>query len=278
MNVVIPFHNGDANLAIDLVKWIKQLGGIGDGCMILCVDAAVSKEDLESLKSLPIISTATFICGTSQPVKGWPQGSNALLSRTLDYVSKNPRLAGPWLWLEPDAIPLKVGWLDEIRKEYAACGKRYMGNVYVCNNPRLPNRLMSGIGVYPADAKKELEHFTKTHMAWDVEAARFLVENCAHTKLIYHFWGIQGMPPTFAATRTDSSPPNTFTLQSIHKDAVIFHRNKDGTLLKLLSDLMTARIDPTFIPFEPAVALPESSSSQADIIAKIRQSAKDEEW
>jgi len=290
MNVVIPFHNGDAHLAVDLVKWIGQLGGIGDGWLLLCMDQSIEKSVHDAMW-VEAVKVGRFATYGIDPVNGWPKGSNVMFARTLEFCKNDPErlpegsdqvqqkemrkgidsaLKNPWLWLEPDAIPLKRGWLDAIRKEYAACGQRYMGNVYVCDNPRLPNRLMSGIGVYPADAKEELEHFTTTQYAWDVEAARFLVENCAHTKLIHHFWGIMGMPPTFAAARTPESPPNTFTLESIHKDAVIFHRNKDGTLLELLKQLNSMTVP------MPEVETLAPIKSDAELIAKIRSSV--EEW
>lgn len=270
MNVVIPFHNGDAHLAIDLVKWIGQLGGIGKGSLFCITDSAIQDDHLVSIRQalVGINPEADWIVATNNPpVFGWPQGSNSLFAMALG--GQHGKLIGPWLWLEPDAIPLKAGWLDAIRKEYTACGKRYMGNVYVCDNPNLPNRLMSGIGVYPADAKDELLHFTQTQYAWDVEAARFLVENCHHTKLIHHFWGIEGLPPTFAASRNDSSPPNTFTLESIHKDAVIFHRNKDGTLMGLLKQVM-----PMTVPMPEIETLPPIKND-AELIAKIRDSVTD---
>lgn len=267
MNVVIPFHNGDARLAIDLVKWIGQLGLVRPGSIVLLYDSGTSEANI----SMVFESCREFDMSykTERSVSGWPAGSNVLFGLALESCSD---LKGPWLWLEPDAIPLKAGWLDAIRKEYAACGKRYMGNVYVCNNPRLPNRLMSGIGVYPADAKNDLLHFTKTRIAWDVEAARFLVENCHHTKLIHHFWGIAGLPPTFAPTRTDSSPPNTFTLESIHKDAVIFHRNKDGTLMNLLKEIQTIRTGAQFVKEMEATT---PIKNDAELIAKIRDSVTD---
>jgi len=289
MNVVIPFHNGDANLAIDLVKWIGQLGGIGDGSLFLICDSGTKPEHIESVKeaSFPLKG----IVNSNWPaVSGWPQGSNSLFRMALSVVEGSARKS--WLWLEPDAIPLKRGWMDAIRKEYESLPTRvgmvrgtwetdtsakssphpsgdhprYMGNVYVCNNPRLPNRLMSGIGVYPADALKEMIYFTKTSQAWDVEAARFLVSQCHNTKLIHHFWGIMGMAPTFAEKRTDTSPPNTFTLDSIHKDAVIFHRNKDGTLLNLLKSKLETVIE---VPkFDPVPVGP----THAQIIDQIRKS------
>lgn len=272
MNVVIPFHNGDAHLAVDLVKWIGQLGGIGGGILVVVVDSATLDEHIDAIHKECKLWGNNFIrYSTGLSYSGWPVGSNKLFDVAL---GSGLDLKSPWLWLEPDAIPLKVGWLDAIRKEYAACGKRYMGNVYVCDNPNLPNRLMSGIGVYPADAKEELIHFTTTQYAWDVEAARFLVENCHPTKLIQHFWGIMGMPPTFAPVRTDTSAPNTFTLDSIHKDAVIFHRNKDGTLLGMLKSAQSCA-GSLLVQSEINNA---PIKSDAELIAQIRQSAKDEEW
>jgi hypothetical protein len=71
--------------------------------------------------------------------------------------------------------------------------------------------------------------------AFDMATAPVTVPLSAHTKLLQHFWGpTRDNPPTFAEVKTAESPINTFTLANLNPEAVVFHRNKDGTLLKLL--------------------------------------------
>jgi hypothetical protein len=63
-----------------------------------------------------------------------------------------------------------------------------------------------------------------------------MLANGKNTNLIQHFWGKPNLAPTFVHERTERSPENTFTLANLRKEAVLFHRNKDGTLIRLLQD------------------------------------------
>jgi hypothetical protein len=50
------------------------------------------------------------------PVKGWPTGANSLFFTAAEHVKANK--LGTWLFMEPDAIPLRSGWLDTLEMEW----------------------------------------------------------------------------------------------------------------------------------------------------------------
>jgi len=232
MIVVIPTHQGDFSRAISLLRWIRDLGGCETFNCLIVADAGLQWNSAISLleEAQKVFRSAELITSDIS-VQGWPQGPNSLWACAADHCR---RINVPFLWLEPDAIPLKAGWLTAINEAYAKCGKGFMGRMYACDNPGLPKKLMSGIGVYPANSVDIIGEFAVGKLAWDVGAASVILPLAANTPLIQHFWGTVNMAPTFAEKKTASSSINTFTLANIQPEAVIFHRNNDGTLVRIL--------------------------------------------
>lgn len=224
MIVAIPFCDADYPLALDLVKWIKSLGGCPNHDCVLVSDFSAQWSNCVELLTL---SNQTFrsakIISTDESVVGWPQGANALWMTMAKYAKE---VGSSWLFLEPDAIPLKPGWLDELDAAYQKSGARYFGHIYSCDTPGLPPRLMSGVAVYPAVAYRKIGE-----KAFDVELAPITCQE-THTNLIHHIWGYRNDPPSFKEHGVPGS--HVYCLCQIHPEAVIFHRNKDGTLMRML--------------------------------------------
>ncbi len=234
MIVAIPFCKADAAAALTLLEWITQLGGGAGHDCLLVADAAVDWPMAVELmnaaqKSFHRVDT---VC-TESPVPGWPAGPNALFLEAARFAKSVDK---PFLWLEPDAIPIKAGWLERLAGDYKVRGTPYMGHIYKPEDMRFPPFVMSGIAIYPADTLIAMEPLMGAFpdMAWDIAGTPVMVGNGQHTPLIQHRWGKKGLAPTFAPARTTDSPVNTLTLEDIHKETAIFHRNKDGTLLNLL--------------------------------------------
>jgi len=233
MLTVIPFYSGDVAQARELLKWIKDLGGCPEHSLLLVADAAIQWSiGLEMIALGNKAFRHTGLITTKESVAGWPQGSN-MLWRTTAAHCKAHRTS--FLWLEPDAIPLKPGWLDQIQKAYDASKKQFLGRVYAALHEGVPPKSMSGIAVYPENVIDLVESKINWNNPWDMEISDIVVPLAESTKLIQHFWGpAQNQAPTFASVRTKDSPVNTFTLDNIDAQAVVFHRNKNGTLINLL--------------------------------------------
>ena len=247
MTVVIPFFQADAQQAHALIEFIGQLGGCNEHNALLVADAAVDwavcVEMLEAANR--VFRVASLVC-TDAPVTGWPAGANALWLA----AAKHCRTTGTdFLWLEADAIPLKRGWLvsiDKMRK-----GSRYFGHIYIYREQA--TKIMSGIAVYPSDAIDLLGLFIEANpgKAFDVSIADAVTPHATHTKLIHHFYGEKDLAPTFVEAKTTETPRNAFTLEQLPEEAVIFHRNKDGTLLNLLRQKLNLAVADTFVVVLP---------------------------
>jgi hypothetical protein len=235
MQVVIPFHSGDAQDALDLLTWMGQLGETPTHKAILAVDAGVEwGHAVELLNAANKVFRYVSILSTDSPVTGWPQGANSLFWKTAEYCKT---INEPFLWLEPDCVPLTRDWLSRIHSTYGTQPKDgYLGHIYECNQPGLPHRLLSGIAVYPPSAFDLISPRigNQPHLAWDVSAAEVILPHATDSTLFHHFWGEKGLAPTFRQARTPECPVSVRTLDHIRKGAVLFHRNKDGSLRRLL--------------------------------------------
>jgi len=189
MICVIPFHSGDVSLALDLLRWIEDLGGCRNHDALLVVDRStqwsLAVDAMTSAnKSFRTVNIAVPDVAFDF---GWPQGPNAMFKFAARYVEDN--LSDHWLWLEPDAAPLKSGWLDTLDAAYKTCGRRFMGCVYRSNNPEIPLPCLSGVAVYPNDCAREATEATKGTGAFDVVLSQMLDGAVAHTDLIRWIWG-----------------------------------------------------------------------------------------
>ena len=230
MTCVLPVFAGDVFLLFNLLTWIKQLGGCRGHDALIVADAATpfnhcltaAKLAADSFDSVQIITN-----GTSVP--GWVPGSNSLFFAACEYCRNNP--APHWLWLEPDCVPLKPGWLDALNQAYLDSRKPFMAAHYPCSQAGLPSTMITGIGVYPGSTAA---FYAIGPQAFDIQLSRTLrLADVEDTKLIQHFWGLPGLPPTFRADPA-YAPLHAFTLDKLDPRAVLFHRQKDGTLLDLL--------------------------------------------
>lgn len=232
MIVVLPFFSGDAPLALSLLEWIKQLGKHPQHSCLLVVDADTDwGTALDALNlANEIFRTATLITN-DKPVTGWIPGSNSLFAAAAKHMEG---IGEPWLWLEPDAAPLRSGWLDSIVAAYGACGKPFMGSLVHHSLTNRPNPYLEGCGVYPSDTWSRIKDKFIMEESWTLWCADEVVPHAVNSPLFQHFWGVQDLPATFVDVKTPSSPINAFTLRDVSSEAVLYHRCKDGSIIRLL--------------------------------------------
>lgn len=228
MILAIGFHSGDVLATQRLLRWIADLGGcFGHEC-ILIADAATPWPDALLCQQLAAPSFQTVSLFTNpEPVQGWIPGSNSLFSTAAHYCQGRH-----WLWLEPDAVPLRFGWMDQLEKEYRECGKLFMGAFVYHSLPGWPNPYMEGVAVYPPNALQVMADFLRHDVSWTQSCAPVTVPHGVNTALIQHIWGEAGNPPVFAEIGVPGTA--TFGLGSLRKEAVIFHRTKGDSLIDLL--------------------------------------------
>lgn len=230
MTCLFPFYSGDVKAMVRLLRWIKQLEGCKGHTCTLIADAATSWDDCLEIRELAEQSfDRVDLLGTDDSVDGWPDGPNNLFINAAECVEDDET----WLWMEPDAVPLRPKWLDMIAAEYESCGKPYLGAVM---DDGKGFKQLAGVAVYPAQAIKDMGPLVKSGEAFDMTTASVTVPQAAQSKRIQHFWGQHQLSPTFVKEK--GSILNSFTLDDLNDGAVLFHRNKDGTLIRLLWEKM----------------------------------------
>lgn len=248
MLVVIPTHAGDIHQAIALLEWILKLGqNKSHDCLIVADAGTPFDKTMRAREIAGGIFREVRLTTNDQETKGWPAGPYSLFRTATHFVANYwPQ---PFLILEPDAIPLQRGWLDQIAS--IPNEQKFIGHIYDGEGRYAGRKFMSGIAVYPADTETRLPK--RSHpVHWDVDGAEVMVTQGIHTSLIRHLFGEMNNPPTFARARVPGT--NVFDLDWLG-DAAIFHRNKDGSLIRLLRrKLFNERTKPNIVVVFPVCA------------------------
>lgn len=245
--VVLPYHTGDIEIATRLVEWIGELGSCKPHSLLLCADSKIPQDQMRALmeKARPFFAhVATMICTVAEVSKDAKDNAywapNQMFLAAANQVKTNYRF--DFLWLEPDAIPIYPGWLDDIAEEYDECPKRFMGSiVHQDGQPNMPKDYLNGVAVYPNDAIdifNGIESVKNGGQAWDIGSAAQIVPKSLDTPMFHHLWGTKELPPVFVESKKSDSPKNHITPDYIRKDAAIWHRSKDGTLIDILRKKM----------------------------------------
>lgn len=257
ITVVIPYCERDMAQAKDLLLWIQELSGVKklpNPCLlvadnkILPTDAAevlrVAKAAFKSVKQVRLPYNIKLRQNGSS---GWPLGANWMFYCTCIYIAMTE--TEPWLWLEPDCLPLKPGWLEKIEAEYAIAQKPFLGPVIETQNKSFRPQYLNGTSVYPANALRYFHDPLKDFLngggnAFDVAGSSQTVPNAHFSALIQHgytddkginHWGTHPNEPlVFKTGRADGDGENVVTTAVIHRETVLFHPCKNGSLIELL--------------------------------------------
>lgn len=233
MIVTLAFHSGDADQAMRLLAWMQQLGGCPNYQCVLVVDAGVPWGDaLDAVSLAGKVFKSAQVITNDEPTEGWIPGSNSLFKAAAMHAQK---LGEPWLFIEPDAVPTKADWLRLIDVQYQEAGCVFMGAVIHHQSVGLPNPYLEGCAVYPANAWEIMEPSFRPEVSWTLACRDAVIKSAFNSPLFQHFWGPKPeLAPTFSEVRTPDSPENTLLLSHIKAETALYHRNKDGTLIRLL--------------------------------------------
>jgi hypothetical protein len=243
--LTLPYCNKDAALLKKCVHWMSELQpeGYNHSCLLVA-DNEVPQEQKQELHELckPLFSlTETMIVHVPGEMQGWPLGPNYMFASAARQIAEAWCL--PWLWFEPDATPLRPGWLDTIGNNYAIRGKRFMGTIIASDSdsqPDMPPLHLSGCSVYDNQAYHGLQPFTGSKLAFDIAAAGYTVPRASHFAPMQHFWGKQDLSPTFNMDPTKSLE-NFYSYDNILPGSIMFHRCKDGSLIDLLRSKLNSQ-------------------------------------
>jgi len=219
VKIVIPFFDGNKAIAVKLCRWIGHLDGSLDTECILIGQSNCDASDLVSAASGVFSKVAIHSYDVMGPHQ-WPFGKNSAWQSAAWLMSKSKE---PWLWLEPDAIPLVNGWFQKIEKLHTDGKMPFSGFI-------LPGlKQLEGVAVYPPDvAHYGIEAMLCRAAPFDqVSGKNWAFNTTPLNGLFAYQHDVDGQPVSF---KDESS-----VSQLIPKDAILFHRCKDGSLIDVLS-------------------------------------------
>lgn len=228
--VVLNGCDRDAQMEIKKLQWIHELGGCKLFDCLIVLDAGMNR-----LIAQQLIAAAEVVFHTVKVWKyatpangGWPLAANWAFQQAAYTMMEDGRA---WFWHESDCIPLKEGWMEALAEEYWSCGKPMMGSIVAGRGH------LNGTAIYPPDFPDISPTAMKsTVVAWDWEMRAETIHLSHDSKLMAHVWGIEdGRPSPYTGT------PASFQTQRhvdlwVPKEAVTFHRAKDGTLIDRLRE------------------------------------------
>jgi hypothetical protein len=224
---VLPFCGGDAPRFIELLEWMQELGTVDAHAVLVAPaglrDGVLAAAEQHALKVFPAVTILRT--PFDLPRESWPIGPNWSFLVAAEYCRRQQ--FDFWLH-EPDCIPLRAGWFDEIRAEYRQCGQPYMGFIEPRGEQHTEHLAGNACYHYAVFHHLQIDHLWK---AWDVALADVLLPQTHRSELVHQVWGGMGKPPTFATVDD---------LRPIPPAAAVFHRNKDGTLIKVLRERRAA--------------------------------------
>ena len=224
MLLFVATHPGDQELLLRNVRWWNQLGSCKNHSVLFCSDPRCDQDTIKSIDlELRKCFGLTEHRQAGAAIDNWPQGANYFFRLCAGWLQNTPGCRY-WFWMEPDAVPLREGWLDDIEAEFLKAGKPFMGDRVEAKieGKEVPLH-MSGVGVYPNPLYEFAGEAYRAHdEAWDMAGREQIVRQAHFTKLICHAW----KHPTF--TNLDELETQ------IRPEAVLFHSSKDGSLITLL--------------------------------------------
>lgn len=266
MLLVIAMSHKDAHLALRQADRIAQWGGLED-TPILVVANIRAKVDANNVAAVLLQSVRCVEVRVlpRDDDTGWPVACNYMFKKVAGWAESRGQ---PWLFMEPDMVPLCPGWWQALESEYSRCGKRFMG---VENATRAIDRRtgeivvigkhMVGAGIYPANlasTSKILKYVRTT--AWDIYMQHEIVPRCHFTDLIQHNWATVNYRQVGGQIIGEATKPEWKTRNTpVSARAVLLHGCKDTSLYDLPTEdfcdavsrcaspaLFSAEAEPTF--------------------------------
>ena len=213
--IVLGFNAGDAVLAERLMDWCYELNGRQPiDHPILLVAAPNAHAELQ--EKVKLAAEVAFEHVELVPIGGQigekVDGGNRLFKAGAFVAFNNYR--APWLWLEPDCVPLRKEWLSELQSAYEEQPRRFFGP-HAKFGKDFERMLMCKTSIYPHDALNDLSGYCDSIVPFNQMAAETIVTRSTKCRLIQ-----QG----------DIRGAEDFS--KIRPDAVLLHSDKTGQLIQ----------------------------------------------
>lgn len=210
--IVIPCHAGDclrAEKLLDQIIALNRKKQSGHGLLVFAPDVPQENRDkLRITAEVAFKSVGTFGVLMPKDITEKRDITAHMVALTARHISKN--FKSPWLWLEPDCLPLKSEWLISITLGYESQPLRYLAG-HVKYGDAVA---MSKIAVYPNDAISDMEASASMNIPFD-----FYAVNMSMKSRLFQTVNI--------TSEADSA--------LLRPDAVLAHSDKAGVLIEKIT-------------------------------------------
>lgn len=222
--VVIPFTTDNAVMAERLCDWIFKVSGSEQkGHALLVCDQQVHDELKGKVKiaaEVAFDSVELVVATVNQIPKAisshfW---MNLMFLKASEHISKHYRW--PFLWLEPEAIPVKSNWLEILSSIYDSQPKRYLGTHMELNG----HRFMARVGIYPSYAFSEFKDITDKSGPYEIAAGSYITPKCSRSKAFQHL-----------KVRDESD------VEKIREDATVVIGDESGIVVEVLREKIPSK-------------------------------------
>lgn len=251
MLVVLPTHNGDRHLAVNLCAHIARLGGVQNHECLIVTPQETNLAGIEDV--LRGAFGKVFILRYTETMRGWPYGANEVAAVAMIHVYNSQELQYHYLMLEPDCVPTTKFWLDMLDMDYRRCGQPVLGvripTVEIATNRQVGNHVV-GVAVYPnnfaqlcplvrnlIDMTNQYRMQNSMPMPWDAYFGPYTSRMTAETTLIQHLARVRHQSPA-GEIRWDC-PSLEHAMGQANKQAVLVHGSKDPAFLTTLTGEIT---------------------------------------
>lgn len=227
MKLALAYSHKDAHAALRLLVWLAHLGGVKAPVLAVATQRAARQRhhpQIDALLKAEFPGHEHRVCRTEDE-RGWPWSCSHLFVETLQLAGDDV------FFLEPDCVPMRRGWFEELHAEYKFAQRTFMG----ARVPAMEGRCrehMTGVAFYGRDWERAAPSIALAPLAtvgklgaWDVDCADEILRDFHPTTLIQHLW-----------RRNDQD--RSVALREIAPQTALFHQCKDGDLF--------AQIDPGF--------------------------------
>lgn len=221
--VAIPFCTKDANLQLNNVRWMGDMGQPKTHDAILSFDEETPDDFVYMIwvAAFHAFKSVLFFEYPAPLNKSYPNAPNHAFKYLAYYIYQE--IHRPWLFLEYDEIPVKPYWLIKLQDEYNRCGKPFMGNI-------VDGTHMNGGGIYPPNYPEYSPAAMNCDgIAWDWEQRNDIMR---HVHRANHL--------------IDQRFNESFRTQAdverwISPSIVLYHSSKDVSLISRLRERMNKR-------------------------------------
>lgn len=180
MLLIYPFCAEDYALALENARWIAELGTVEAHQCLIVHDKLIAPEDAQAIEDALKPAFAKVARMPLRETLPGIRGMNLLFRRAARQIAHIK--AGPFLWLNPDAIPIRRGWLDAIEAAYKMLPR---GKVFLGHHLQGAIPFMGQIGVYPQDCEVHAPGLVGADQnPFFINGAPGVVPKMGHTDLI----------------------------------------------------------------------------------------------